>query len=155
MPWDYIEVLLAGSPTSSWPSPRAGAERFGNAGMVRDRLDSLHRGVSASYSDPEEPIANSYGHDGVPIVMSVGCWGHTNRVKRSRWRRAPTGTIAGEIQLDFYLHTTLVGAFDQAEQARMLGADGHWMHPHGYDPSIGYEEADLARRYRRALAYAP
>ena len=56
MPWDYIEVLLRESDLVL-AFTRAGAERFGNAGMVRDRLDSLQLGVSASYSDPEGPVA--------------------------------------------------------------------------------------------------
>lgn len=153
LPADYIEVLHREADLVL-TFTRAGLERLGNAGLVRDRMEVLPLGVSPSYSDPEGPVATGYGREGVPIVMSVGL-GHQDRKMFPVLMRAFREAVSADPKLDleFYLHTTSTGAFDLVEHAKMLGVDGRWMFPHNHDPGIGWPEEDLASRYRRALAY--
>ena len=152
-PWDYIDALLR-EYSVVLPFTAAGAETFANVGMVRDRLDPLPLGVSDSYSDPEGPVATGYGHEGVPVVMSVGM-GHQDRkafpVIMRAYREARA--VRPELTIDWYLHTLRVAAFDLEEHARMMGVDGHFLFPHLFDPLVAYPEEDLARRYRKAVAY--
>ena len=150
LPWDYIDALHR-EYDAVLPFTRAGVEVLGNHGLVRDRMDPLLLGVSPAYSDPEGPVATGYGRDKVPIVMSVGLGGQDRKAFPVLMRAYRE--IAGAVDADFYLHTTLVGAYDLAEHARIMGVDNHWIFPRGYDPNIGYTEEELAGRYRRALAY--
>ena len=151
MAWDIVEVLHREADVVL-PFTRAGGDKLGNAGMVRDRIEPLTLGVSESYSDPEGPVAGGYGRPGVPIVMTVGL-AHQERKPFPMLMRA-YHEVAGQIDLEFYLHATMAGAYDLPEHARMLGVDGRWIFPHLYDPGVGYPEEELAARYRRALAYA-
>lgn len=154
LPWDYIEVLHRESDLVL-PFTKAGVDRLGNAGLVRDRMEPLPLGVSPAYSDPDGPVATGYGREGVPIVMSVGL-GHQDRKAFPVLMRAFRDALSIDPTLDFdwYLHTTPTGAFDLPEHAKMLGVDGRWMFPHEHDPVIGITEEQLACRYRRAFAYA-
>ncbi|MBF6555471.1 MAG: hypothetical protein IVW52_04765 [Acidimicrobiales bacterium] len=153
LPWDYVEVLLRESDLVL-PFTKAGADRLGDAGLVRDRMEPLPLGVSPAYSDPGGPAAVGYGREGLPLVMTVGLGGQDRKafpllMRAFREARSTDPTL----DYDFYLHTTAAGAFDLVEHARMLGVDGRWIFPKGYDPGIGYPEEDLASRYRRAVAY--
>jgi hypothetical protein len=153
-PWDYVAALY-NEYSVIMPFTAAGADNLGNLGIPRDRLDPLQLGVSASYSDPAGPVATGYGREGVPIVMSVGLGGQDRKafpVLMRGYRHALAADPT--LDLDFYLHTSMFGAFDLPEHARMMGVDGHFILPRGYDPGIGLTEADLASRYRRATAYA-
>lgn len=150
IPWEYVEALHKEYQVIL-PFTAAGAELLGNTGVVRDRMEPLVPGVSPAYSDPEGPIAEGYGRKDVPIVMSVGL-GHQDRKCFPALMRAYR-EVQGSLDLDFYLHTTALGAFDLREHARMLGVSGHWLFPHGYDPGIGYTEENMAMRYRKAAAY--
>lgn len=152
-PWEYVAAINQ-EYSVVLPFTRAGAENLGNLGVPRDRLEPLLLGVSPSYSDPDGPVAAGYGREGVPIVMSVGL-GHQDRKAFPVLMRAYRHALAADpgLDLDFYLHTTPLGAFDLQEHVRMTGTDGHWIFPKGYDPGIGYPEEELARRYRKAAAY--
>jgi len=149
-PWDYIEAIHAEYDVVM-PFTASGGELLGNAGLVRDRIEPLQLGVSDAYADPDGPAATGYGDPKVPLVMSVGL-GHQDRKAFPVLMRAYR-EIAGRTNLEFYLHTLRIGAFDLEEHARMMGVEGKWMFPHLYDPGIGYPEDDLAKRYRRARAY--
>jgi glycosyltransferase involved in cell wall biosynthesis len=151
LPWDYIDALHREADVVL-PFTVVGGEALGNAGLVRDRIEPLPLGVSPSYSDPEGPVATGYGRPGIPLVMSVGL-GHQDRKAFPVLMRAYREVI-GEIDLEFYIHSMEVAAFDLLEHIKMLGVDGHWMFPHLYDPQFGYPEEEFATRYRRATAYA-
>ena len=153
LPWDYVEVLHRESDLTL-VFTQAGVERYGNAGMARDRMEHLPIGVSPAYSDPEGNVATGYGREGVPIVMSVGL-GHQDRKAFPVLMRAYREALSVDptLDLDYYLHTTPAGAYDLVEHAKMLGVSGHWMFPRGHDPGIGNTEEDLAQRYRRAIAF--
>lgn len=150
LPWDYVEVLHREADLVM-PFTKAGEDRLGNSGLARDRMAWLPLGVSPSFSDPDGPVSTGYGRDGVPLLMSVGL-GHQDRKMFPILMRAYR-EIVQDVDLDWYLHTTAIGAFDLVEHAKMLGVDGHWMFPHQHDPNIGIDEEDLARRYRKASAY--
>lgn len=153
-PRDHVQALHAEYDVVM-PFTRAGAEALGRAGMVRDRLEPLQLGVSEAYSDPGGRVAFGYGREGVPVVMSVGL-GHQDRKMFPLLMRAHREAVSADpvFDADYYLHTTMLGAFDLAEHAAILGVDGRWMFPRGYDPMTGYTEEELASRYRRAQVYA-
>lgn len=153
LPYEYVEVLHRESDLTL-VFTKAGVARLGNAGHVRDRMDYLPIGVSPAYSDPEGAEAHGYGRVGIPIVMSVGL-GNQDRKAFPVLMRAYREALSSDptLDLDFYLHTTPAGAFDLVEHTKMLGVQGHWMFPRAHDPGIGNTEAELAMRYRRALAY--
>ncbi len=150
IPWEYVQALHKEYDTIL-TFTAAGAELLGNCGVVRDRLKPLTPGISPSFAEPEGVVAEGYGREKVPIVMSVGL-GHQDRKCFPALMRAYR-EVQESIDLDFYLHTASLAAFDLREHARMLGVTGHWLFPRGYDPGIGYSEENMAMRYRRALAY--
>ena len=149
VPWDYVEALHS-EYSVLMPFTAAGGHRLGNAGVVRDRIAPLPVGVSDSYSDPYGPVARDYGR-GPPILMSVGL-GHQDR-KSFPVLLWALRELAGNPDMEVYLHTTRQGAFDLDEHARLLGVDGKVMWPHLHDPGVGIPEEALAARYRRAWAY--
>jgi hypothetical protein len=153
-PWDYVDALHR-EYSVVMPFTRTGGDALGDSGLVRDRIEPLQLGVSDAYSDPEGPAAIGYGRDGVPMVMSVGL-GHQDRKAFPLLMRAFREARRADpsLDLEFYLHTSPLAAYDLVEHTRMMGVDGRWLFPRGYDPGIGYPEEDLAARYRRAGAYA-
>jgi hypothetical protein len=150
VPFDYVTALHKEYETIL-TFTAAGAELLGNSGVVRDRLEVLVPGVSSTYGRPEGTVAEGYGRPHVPIVMSVGL-GTQDRKCFPALMRA-YAEVRDSIDLDFYLHTGSVGAFDLLEHSRVLGVSGHWLFPRGYDPGIGVTEEAMAMRYRKAVAY--
>lgn len=150
MPWEYVDICMR-EYDMTLMFTKHGVEAMGNAGHVRNTLDWLMPGVSPSYSSPIGPVAD-VGRKGVPLVMSVGV--HDSPRKMFPLLMRAYSEIAGRVDLDFYLHTYQLGAYDLLEHASQLGVQGHWLFPFTYFKERGVDEGELARIYRRATAYA-
>lgn len=149
VPWEYVEAYHNEYARVLTYTP-SGVDVLGNAGVVKNRLDWLMPGVSPSYG-PDGPEAR-LGRPGVPLVMSAGVPDQDRKMFPYLMRAYRE--IRDEVDVDFYLHTSMVGAFDLPTHARTLSVMGHWLFPLAHDKALGMPEETLAGYYRRATAYA-
>jgi glycosyltransferase involved in cell wall biosynthesis len=148
--YDYVDAMHR-EYDLVLPFTECGGELLGNSGIVRDRIETLVPGISAAYGEPEGPTVN-LGRPGVPLVMSVGV--HDQDRKAFPVLMRGYREIVEDVDLDFYLHTAMTGAFDMLTHARDMGVSGHWLFPMFYDKSQGMSEEHFSKYYRTAHAYA-
>ncbi len=149
MPWEFADTCMK-EYDLTLTFTRSGIDALCNAGHVRNTIDWLMPGVGKPYSEPEGPVAD-VGRKGVPLVMSVGV--HDSPRKMFPMLMRAYREIMADVDLDFYLHTYQVGAYDLLAHINELGVQGHWLFPFTYFKERGVPVDELVRIYRRASAF--
>jgi hypothetical protein len=150
VPWDYVDAAMR-EYDRTLVFTRAGRDALCNAGHMRNLVDALMPGVSPAYAQRQGPAAD-VGRKDVPLVMTVGVADQPRKMYPILMRAYKK--ILGRVDLDFYLHTLVAGAYDLLAHINELGVQGHWLFPASHNPLWGMPEEEMARHYRRATAYA-